>query len=155
MAYIQSSVQQAMQIFRGSLCNLAPSAKALGLLDAENNGYDDFDDLCESLFRVFVSQTIYWATPAEDRDSFKLPNYGFSLNSYADQSFLQATANEGNAVFAFVKLVGDFNYAELAELDIKFNVLKKHVFRFDELKFELSTISQGNRIIVRSLLIEK
>ena len=88
--------------FRDALVALSPVLSKLDLIES-SSGYDDFDELAESLWEILVVRSLMWKYGLDSPPS--LPRYGFT--ELGADGHIQVTSRHGTGRFVeFVNLEG-------------------------------------------------
>jgi hypothetical protein len=94
MGTMITSIHELMTIFKESLICLKEPLKKAQISWDKAKSYDDWDDICQSLFRNFVANSIYHS----HADGVSLEEFNFELFShrknYDDYLFMCAEVND-------------------------------------------------------------
>jgi hypothetical protein len=91
---ISTSADELFSILKASVDALAPILISAKLIDPDLSGYDGWDSIIESLFDAIVTDTILASLELSDQFLFKLPAYGFHVESYKECSFIQVISKD-------------------------------------------------------------
>jgi hypothetical protein len=94
--------------FRKALVALYPSFVKLDCLENDAQPYDDFDQVAECLWDVFVVKSLQWKYGLDKAP--QLPRYGFSSVGEGADGFIQV--NFGDKRYKFVSFHGNRAFGE-------------------------------------------
>lgn len=83
----QISIDKLLGIFRGSLLQLIPKAEELKISWKEGESYDEWDEICQVLYKSFVKKPIEWEI-AKDDSNILIPDYDMLYENYSDFSYI-------------------------------------------------------------------
>ena len=81
------SIDKILDIFRESLLQLVPKAEELGIPWKEGESYDEWDEICQVLYKSFVKKPIEWGTTKEN-SGVLIPDYDMLYANYSDFSYI-------------------------------------------------------------------
>ncbi len=84
----ETNVSELLTIFRDALRALIPYLEAARIRWRDDEAYEDWDDIAETLFERFVLMSIRWGLPNPQPD-LKLPGYGFVYDDYSDRALIE------------------------------------------------------------------
>jgi hypothetical protein len=148
-----TTVNEAVDIFRDALLAVIPSCERGHIPWRDDESYDDWDLISESLYRAFVvSALLYsneWKSPQE------LPRYGFHVEDYSGLSFLSPAACPTE--LAFVCLLTDSSPLDTAlfkRLDPAGKAIGEQSMPLDRVYFVLSARSAGSLAMIDGIKVE-
>jgi hypothetical protein len=95
-----ASIDKLVDVFREGLLALIPVAERAQVPWREPDAYDDWDELAESLYGVFVEHPT--RLPESALEPWPLASYDYHVDSYAEFSWIEVTGPDVPASHAFV-----------------------------------------------------
>jgi hypothetical protein len=148
-----TTVNEAVLIFRDALLAVIPSCERGHIPWRDDESYDDWDLISESLYQAFVVSALVhsdeWKPPHE------LPEYGFDIEDYSGLSFLSPA--ERPTELAFVCLLTDsspFDTALFKRLDAAGKAIGEESMPLDGVYFVLSARSAGSMAVIDGMKVE-
>ena len=117
-----TTVDELIAQFRSALCALIPVAERVHMDWREPGAYDDWDHICEAIFRSIVIGSIEHAK--EIGAPLPLVVYDQRVGSYAKNSFIAPLASQQQQAFVcFETETSPFDQSLFALMDDTFNVV--------------------------------
>ena len=91
MAAWATTVDALVRNFLSALNASVPSMRAARILDDDLTGLDDWERLCDTLYRLLVIEPIRASLPKPAQAVFDLPSYETQYESLEDFSLIQVT----------------------------------------------------------------
>jgi hypothetical protein len=113
-----ASVDELIDVFRQGLLALIPVAERAQVTWRYPDAYDDWDELAESLYGVFVGHPA--GRPPNTPESYPLAPYDYYIRSYAEFSWIEFDSPDAGDSAAFVGLRSDaepFDTLYLVQVD--------------------------------------
>jgi hypothetical protein len=132
-----TSIDELVRLFGDGLRALVPIAERARMQWKEPNSYDDWDHVCEALFRSIVIRSIDFS----DGIGTSLPvlDYDRRISSYARNSFIgDSNAKDTTALICFETEKSPFDACLFAVLDRSLNVVGNRRVAAADVKFNLS-----------------
>ncbi|GAA4978900.1 hypothetical protein [Actinopolymorpha pittospori] len=115
-----ATVHELVENFRSGLIAMLPIADRAMLNSRDVNPHDDWEQLAESIFDVFVRGSVRLdRVSLANRDQFPLPRYDFDLDSYSALSWIGCGSGPSSDL-AFVRLLSHaepFDTVQRVEVD--------------------------------------
>jgi hypothetical protein len=117
----QTSVNELMGIFRGSLLSLIPWLEKARINWKEGEAYDEFDNIAESLYKNIVCSSLF----GETLDEYPIANYDLIYKDYSELNFVRVLSNvHKDKLLAFISLQSvnnTFDSVKTVSLDSAFH----------------------------------
>ena len=129
-----TSIDELIALFSDAICALVPIAERAHMPWKEPDAYDDWDLICEAIYRSIVIRSIECA---EEIGAFlPVPSYDRRINSYAENSFVSSSkSEEAMAFICFETEITPFDQCLFALLDRDLNVVGKRRVARANVKF--------------------
>jgi hypothetical protein len=136
-----TSVDELVRLFGDGIRALIPIAERARMQWKEPNSYDDWEHICEALFRSIVIRSISFADGIGT--SLPVPDYDRRINSYARNSFVgDSNSKDPVALICFETDASPFDACLFALLDRNLNVIGNRRVAAAGIKFNLSRHAQ-------------
>jgi hypothetical protein len=131
---LATSIDDLVRSFRDAICALIPIAERVHMHWKEPDAYDDWDQICESIYRSIVISSI---EHAEGVGAFlPITAYDRRISSYKKNSFVcNSLSMERSAFICFETKVSPFDHSLFALLDSNFEVVKYSRLSTEQVKF--------------------
>jgi hypothetical protein len=131
-----TSIDALLTCFREALGVLVPVVERVEMNWREPDAYDDWDHICEAIYRSIVVSSI---ENAEEIGPFlSIPEYDRRVSSYQRNSFICNSSSNGKSAFiCFETKALPFDQSRFAILNDVFELLEYRTIRTDEVKFLL------------------
>lgn len=150
----QTTIDELINIFRGSLLSILPSIQRAHIPWKNEETYDDWDMISETLFHAIVVRSILYSLNIE----IHLPKYGFYYNSYKKFDYIIVETNEKDKtrkVFvSFYTKVNPFDYVEVAVIDKNENVIDNKYYNYEDCSFNLVIKSSDKKMVIENICVE-
>jgi hypothetical protein len=124
MSHWETSVDELLALFRDAMCALIPIAERARMSWKEPDAYDDWDAICQAIYRSIVIGSIEHADGI-GRSSPML-DYDLRTSSYAKNSFIgDATSKEEAAFVCFETVNLPFDRCLFVVLDSNLKVVSE------------------------------
>jgi hypothetical protein len=97
MSHWETSVDELLALFREAMRALIPVAERAHMRWKEHDAYDDWDTICQAIYRSIVIGSIEQADGIGR--SMPQPDYDLRTNSYEKNSFIGDAASKEEAAF--------------------------------------------------------
>src|SRR5579863_875412 len=129
-----TSIDELVRSFLDALRVMVPVAERVHMPWREPNAYDDWDRICEAIYRSIVIDSI--AHAQEIRESAPIASYDLRTASYKNNSFVCNSVLHGKSAFvAFETKDLPFDQGLFALLDENFAVADYSRIPTDKVKF--------------------
>jgi hypothetical protein len=131
-----TSTNELIRLFGDAIRALIPIAERAHMAWREPAAYDDWDGICEAIYRSIVIMSIQYS---EGVGSFlPLPDYDRRIRCYDQNSFVGGKWSGENAAFVcFETTVAPFDTCLFAVLDQKLNVVAQKRIPVTDVEFVL------------------
>lgn len=122
-SYWQTTVSELMLIYRDALCALVPVVERAHIGWQDHNAYDDWDNICESLYQNIVLRSLDYSIEVGDHSP--VPIYDFRFEDYRENSFIKVISKDlagaqDNAFIGFSTGDKPFDSVELVLLSSEY-----------------------------------
>lgn len=150
----QTTINELLDIFRSSILSIIPSIQRAHIPWKNEQAYDDWDMISETLFHAIVVRSILYSLNME----IHLPKYGFYYNNYKKFDYI-IVQNNGkdktqNVFVSFYTKVKPFDYVEVAVIDKDENVIDNNYFKYEDCSFKLMIKSSNKKMVIENICVE-
>jgi hypothetical protein len=92
--------------FHKSLVSLYPTLTKLECLENDTQPYDDFDEIAECLWNIFVCKSIAWKYGIDNK--LEIGKYGFE--EIGKDGYIEIINNKTNDKIRFIEFIGNREY---------------------------------------------
>jgi len=138
-----TSIDELVRLFGDAIRGLVPIAERAHMQWRAPDSYDDWDQICEAIYRSIVIGTIEFAEEA--RTFLPVPDYDRRINSYEKNSFLVDTKSKDDVAFvSFETETEPFDVSLFALLDRNLRVIGSRRAATADVKFNLGCRDQNS-----------
>jgi hypothetical protein len=131
-----TSVDELVRLFGDAIRALIPIAERAHMQWKAPDSYDDWDQICEAIYRSIVIGSIEFAEGAGA--SLPLPDYDHRISSYEKNSFIGNSNSKDEVAFVcFETEMSPFDTCLFALLDRNLNVVGNRRTATEDVKFNL------------------
>ena len=85
----KTNISELLNIFRDSLVTLVPCLDRARIKWTEDEAYDDWDAIAQSLYNSIVVNSIRYSLPEKEMRNLRLPEYDFLYKEYSSFSYVE------------------------------------------------------------------
>ena len=134
---------ELLAIFRGSIVAVIPWLEKARIKWTDKESYDDYDDICSTLYATIVLKSLY----GEDLSEYPIAKYGFQYDDYSKIDFISVKRPEQDTRLAFVffeSITSPLDNVHVAVLDKSFKVINFTTLEGIEWEFEFVSNRTGH-----------
>lgn len=144
----KTSVTELLEIFRGALIAIIPWLEKAKIKWSEDEAYDDWDNIAESLYQNIVCSSLNGEITTE----YQIAKYNFNYEDYSLINFIEVR-NKDNfekkfAFVAFQSNLSPMDSVKVAELDKLDKVVDYSILKIDSLDFVFVKNLSGKREVI-------
>lgn len=147
----KTSVTELLVIFRGALLAIIPWLEKAKIKWKEDEAYDDWDNIAESLYANIVCSSLIGEVATE----YQITKYNFNYDNYSSVNFIEVRNKDNSEKkFAFVAFQSGssaLDSVKVAELDKTDKVVGYTNLKFDNLEFVFVKNFNGKKKIINSI----
>jgi hypothetical protein len=148
-----TTVNEAVLIFRDALLAVIPACDRGHIPWRDDESYDDWDLISESLYQAFVVSALVHS--AEWKPPHELPQYGFDVEDYSGLSFLSPAAYPTELAFVrFETHSSPLDTVLFRRLDPEGKAIGEESVLLDKVYFVLSARSGGSMAMIDEIKVE-
>jgi hypothetical protein len=133
-----TSLDALIRVFGDAIRTLVPIAERAHMRWKEPDSYDDWDHICEAIFRSIVIGSIEFSEGTST--SLPVPNYDRRISSYERHSFIgDSNSKDSVAFICFETETSPFDACLFAVLDRNLDIVGKRRVAATSVKFNLSS----------------
>ena len=137
-----TSIDELVRAFRDAMCTMVPIAERVHIPWKEPDAYDDWDQICDAIFRSIVINSIKHTRGLGA--SAPIVPYDRRISSYKENSFIGNLCSKGRSAFlCFETDVSPFDQSLFARLDSDFAVVEYGRIPTEEVKFIFCSQDRG------------
>ena len=145
------SVNELLNIFRGALLALIPWLEKAKISWKDDEAYDDWDNIVESLYKNIVCASLY----SEVADNYSIAKYLYTYDNYSLIDYIEIRIKDNSEKkFAFVAFQSDFSPLDsikVAELDKKNKVIGYINLKIDDFEFLFVKNINGKKEVIHDV----
>lgn len=149
----KTSVTELLMIFKGALLAIIPWLEKAKIKWTNEEAYDDWDNIAESLYQNIVCSSLNGEVTSE----YQIAKYNFNYDDYSSISFIRVRhKNNPEKKFAFVSFqsnLSPMDRVKVAELDKLNKVVDYTKLKLDSLDFVFVKNLKGKKEVIDSIEI--
>jgi hypothetical protein len=150
--YWETSVNEAVRIFREGLLALIPVAKKAKMAWTEPDSYDDWDVIAEALYESIVIRSLTSSTQWDDFE--EIPKFDHRISDYSNRSYIfLAEIGAQKPFVCFRSVKAPFDTALVATLDEHQKVVGVSDSELGNATFVLSGCRSGHRTNIEDIAV--
>jgi len=150
----ETTINQLLDIFRNSILSILPSIMQAHIPWKNEDAYDDWDMISETLFQTIVVNSILHSQNFD----LQLPKYDFHYESYKKFDYIiveNQDFDQNRKVFiSFYTKEHPFDYVKVAILDKNENMVGYKFYKYKDCSFKLCHKKANKETLIEKICVE-
>lgn len=148
----KTNVNEIIEIFRESLNTIVPIFEKAKLEWKVGKAYDEWDNVCEALFKSIVCCNLY----NDSLLNYPIAEYGFTYSNYLELDYIELITNENRKIvfLSFDNTNHPFNKINVVELDKNENRIDLIKLNYDNLSFRFIKKSENKIEAIENIKVD-